>query len=69
MPSSPPRDATPESKDRKKPKWSSATIHKRRRKAFLRNASTRIVINRSRVRNFIRQQTLQLANAKVRFGC
>ena len=40
--------------DRKKPKWSGATLHKRRRKAMLKNASQRVTINRSRMKQFTR---------------
>lgn len=53
-----------EKAERKKPKWSGATLHKRRRKAFLKNASQRITINRSRMKHFARQQTIQLLKSK-----
>ena len=53
-----------EKADRKRPKWSGATLHKRRRKAFLKNSSQRITINRSRMKYFARQQTIQLLKSK-----
>ena len=55
---------SPEKTERKKPKWSGATLHKRRRKALLKNASQRVTINRSRMKQFTRQQTIKLLRAK-----
>ena len=40
---------------RRKPKWSSKTLHKRRRMAMLKNSASRIVVNPSRMRNFTKQ--------------
>ena len=61
--------ATDESKkERKKPKWSQVTKHKRRQRAFLRDPTGRIVLKRSRVRSFAKQQTLELLQAKVSQG-
>jgi len=51
-------------KERKKPKWSNTTIHKRKRNAHLKDPSRRIVINPSRMRGFIRQQTIRLLKSK-----
>jgi len=50
--------------ERKKIKWSGATLHKRRHRALVKKGNQRIVINRSRMRAFNRQQTIQLLKAK-----
>lgn len=50
--------------ERKRIKWSGATLHKRRHKALVKRGSQRIVVNRSRVRTFNRQQTIELLKAK-----
>jgi len=52
--------ASPTVTERKKPKWSASTIHKRKRRAFVKEGSKRIALNKSRLRSFARLQTVKL---------